>query len=217
MPTTRLLSRVNLEANVADTDPTRFQMNSLLLDPEGVVSTDGKVLMVTPYPDDAIEEFPGDDDRTDDVDKELDGSILPLSVAAAIAKALPKRHFRPILACALVSKVDDDMDARATVTNLDTRQEINIKLVDGKYPEWKRAIPTEELTVNLTLSIPVLEKLLKAAKKAGAGYLDFAIVAEDSGKVATAVRFKAHGCIVKRVASTGPEKAHGVIMPIVTQ
>ena len=54
----RLVSRVNLECHVAAKDATRFQLHALYFTPEGVISTDGKLLLITPYPDDSLEEYP---------------------------------------------------------------------------------------------------------------------------------------------------------------
>ena len=95
MPRSRLLSKANLTATAAADDATRYQMHAILLDPAGVVSTDGEWMLITPYPVGDPSEYPGERptgaaDGTEHL-FDLDGSIIPLPACKALAKGLKER------------------------------------------------------------------------------------------------------------------------------
>ena len=91
-------------------------------------------------------------------------------------------------------------DFNTATVNGDT---VSLEEIVGNYPDVGRAFPKGDPTETVRLSVALLERIVRAAKGIGSDALEFDIVDRK-----TVVAFR-------MVRDTGPEVAHGVIMPIV--
>ena len=121
-PLLGLLRRV---AVAATRDATRFQMHSVLIDCHGdrlrLVSTDGKRM--------AVGELPLDEDRKQGISD--DQYILPLKGVELLTR---------ILDVETENEIELHLDQNE-ITYTSDRISLSSRLVEGRYPEYERAIP----------------------------------------------------------------------------
>lgn len=194
-----LVSRLNLECQVASDDAGRFQLNGLHFTDDFVESTDGHILLRTPYADENIEEFPADGHE---MPNGGGNSIVPMTAIAKVIKALPK-SIRPILENAAFESGEDGK-ARFFMTDLDTSQKIEAKVIEGQYPDTSRVmVDVADCPKSVILGVKVLEKLLKALKKAKAESVTLGLQEEKGTAIA-----------IEAKAGNG-QTISGVVMPLV--
>lgn len=199
----RLVSRRNLECHVADPKHSGA-LDSVLFTEAETVSTDGKLLMVVPYPNEDLSEFPFTSERESNC---VDSVLVSAGQLAKVAKALPKNSTRPILDLAKLHGTSET-GATFSVTDLDTSIDLTVRSTDARFPDYSRVMASPD-TAQIHLGVAVLEKLLKALKKASATSVIFKMGSEKD-----AVRFEArHG----ESPAARDEGIHGMIMPIVKQ
>jgi len=74
---------------------------------------------------------------------------------------------------------------------------------NNQYPDWKRITPTDKPNNKLTLSVEVLEKLTKIAKKSGESYVKFDIFTDPKKRQITRV-----------IPFRTSDDVEGLIMPV---
>ena len=174
-----LLSRANLEAHVASKEPGRYAINGIYLAEEGTISTDGRKLLLVPYPTESAEDHPIEFSSSAD---ENSNPILPIAAAKKIARNLPKKSARPILSLAVLESSGDRITASAT--DLETRDIVKATAVEAHFPDCSAVIPeTSAAAVTVKFSVVQLTELLAAAKKADASIVNLGL--SDDPTVAT--------------------------------
>ena len=171
---------------IASWEHNRFQMRGIKLEPTGeMVATDGKILAWS--------------QRTEN-GSPLGDTILARESIDAILKLAPKDGM-----------VDPDADRYTDVRN---GIDLGLERVEGRYPDWRKAIPAPEMvpTISLALGVPILESMIAALKAIGAGTLRMEVPTailkpESHGSVDCAVRFSAMGGRID-------QPLEGIVMPV---
>lgn len=200
-----LIQRRNLEAHVARTDKSNSGLNVIRFEDDKSVSSDGKLLMIVPYQPEPMSEFPGTVEPRPG-DGITEGVNIPLASVEKVAKMLPKRQTRPILENAMLHGVTNGETVFST-TDLDTVNDMTVQNGEQQFPDVGRTL--SEIEANdgqpMCLQLSVLEKLIKALKKAQA-----TAVVLVPGKPEAAIRFEARHD--EKWATD--EGIRGAIMPI---
>lgn len=210
IPNARLLTRAQLESHVAPRDLGRYSINGIYIASEGTWSTDGRILWCVPWGQEDIAEAPLAM-QPDESDSLPDGQTIPLSAVAKLLKVLPKGGPRPILETASVSMNRTRLHLRCT--DLENAVDLKALPCEGEFPNYRRVMDrleerSEEARV--CLSLEVLEKVLKAAKKAGAACLELGVSTKsDEAPVTVAARRQSDSGEL-----LGPAVGHGIMMPM---
>lgn len=209
-----LLSRANLTAHLSAKDAIRFQLHSILLAPEGTISTDGKAMLCVPYPDEADNEFPmidGLEDYIEGSDRDAPfGALVPLPACLAAAKTLPRSALsrrRPILECCrVVGDGNGNQKVTLATTDLEVSNPAVCRTVEGNFPPHDKVFPEGERVGTISLSVLQLDRILKAAKAAGASLKE--------GTIQFDIRDSKSAVVFKIARDRGPALATGLVMPM---
>lgn len=164
-----IIRRESLNAVLPATasDDSRYFLQSIQCEPElnRVVSTNGHVLLI------ATDRDPmKDEDFPTIAGAEFHGNpakpvLVPADVARSMIATMPKRSSIPILGCAQLSMNGTETTATIAATDLLAPRVATIRDDNGKFPSYDRVIPkADRAEVQVTLSIEVLETLIKACK-----------------------------------------------------
>lgn len=166
----KLISRAQLTAHVAPKQGGRYSVAAIQFDDRGAVSTDGKMLLVIPYPaQEALAEVPAQ--IAGAPSDESTAVTVPLNTIDRAAKNLPKRQSRPVLECAVLASNGDSVSIAST--DLDSTVDVTGKAHEATFPDYGFALGTLEKPATFCLSLEVLRSLLDAAKKTHAEYCTF--------------------------------------------
>ncbi|MBY0277917.1 hypothetical protein K2Z84_21495 [Candidatus Binatia bacterium] len=168
-----LLSRENLTRHVCSKDATRLHLHNLCITREGVISSDGHRLLVTPLPETKGADFPRLHGAPDfDPASELeDGEkvLLPVTAAKKVATQLETKATLPVLKLAAL----DAAGARANghvplgVTDLETWALNTVRKPDAEFPDYEQVIPKEDRAL-FTIGVNA-DYLAELAKMVSAG------------------------------------------------
>ena len=214
----RLISKAQLVAHVASTELGRYAINGIQFDENGAVSTDGRCLMVVPYPDALLEDYPelpGDAVASDD-----SPALVSLETCKQAAKGIRRYSARPILECALLESTGvNGAPGRAHIrsTDLESVQEQNTLQIEAEFPDYKSLTEGDRgECIRVTYGVLILKKILDSAKRAGGDNITLEIPAPtkknpkrptESSSGFKITELGDDGCVVAGVA-------HGAIMPV---
>jgi len=196
----RLLSKANLTAHVAPDENGRYATAGLILAEDGVWSTDGRILVRTPYPRDEPTEHPQADDEAGPTDV-----VVPLQAAQKVVKNLPRgRQARPALEHAAVTLVEGKLklglglrDEGVTVTD---RPGLTFPSLDKIRLKFGRT------GTHARFDLHLLKQLVTVLEKAGASFVDLDLEADGPLLV--------FGQGVDNLGDPVGEVARGMIVPI---
>lgn len=160
-----LLHPRTLKHHAAATSRGRYALNTIALTSIGVLSTDGHSLLLVPYPD----EDPRDAPKIEGVSAispapRAEPFLIALDDATKAAAMVGKsrRHGSPFTE---LLQVEFDGDSiRFGATDLSAAQTMQVRRVDGVYPEVGSVIPDYSNAQAITVSIDQLLRSLKALK-----------------------------------------------------
>lgn len=156
-----LLSRENLTKHVASKDAGRGHLQSLCITKDGVVSSDGKRLLVTPLPAVQTEAFPPVDgfDATVTL-RDNETLLLPAEDAKRIAAQVDARPARssssrprrrstaPPVPAAIAQPIAVDVEGARknghipiATRNGNTQTLSRVAKTDGQYPDYSKVLP----------------------------------------------------------------------------
>lgn len=166
-------------------DETRPALQCVYLDEKRAVATDGHILIELPRGEWVADEFP-----------QIDGEgvtrtngqpvAVPADTLLAVANTCPKREHFPILHCIRI--VDGDKKGEVEIASTDlnsvTRKTTRI---NEDYPDFDKAIlehaEKRKPLASFALSIPVLNKMLKALTLAGCESIILEPTKEENGPI----------------------------------
>lgn len=150
-------------------DDTRYGLSRVRIEPSGrVVATNGHVLLMADqthaFPDEDFPFVPGAPFHgTPETAIHVDANTIKALIAATAKKATI-----PILQAIQVSRNGSDKTVTLSATDLSAPRVATVRTDEEiRYPEYARVIPAdspERPTVKVSLSVEVLETLIKAAK-----------------------------------------------------
>lgn len=161
-----LLDRHSMAARYAcSKEEMRLQLRSVLVTMRETVATDGHMLAVVSHPSEPLRDvdfptIPGF--SPDDSIGPWAPVLVPCETLDRASKSLPKRFTHPILGHALL----DPVNCAIATTDLDSPNVVRFKADDRRFPDYAKVID-RDLTgrVNVSLSIPLLERALKIARE----------------------------------------------------
>jgi hypothetical protein len=172
-----IIRRAQLQAALAATgkDNSRYYLSAVQADPSkhSVIATDGNVLLVCtdrrPEQDSEFPSIPGAEFHGEP-DKPM---CISVDVVQSMLKTMPKRATLPILQSCQLSQAaaggnQNGEAGQYTVaaTDLPVRNVARINPENqGQFPAWEHLMPkADRPSIVVSLGIPVLESLIKAAK-----------------------------------------------------
>ena len=157
---------------------TRYVLNGVNITADYLTATDGHVLgrieidrtlTAKDYP--RVEGI--DPSQSEDA---LKGVIVPIEGIDVLAKAIPKAaKTMPILKTAIVNTTvtNEGKLFVAGTTDLETTTPINIKPIEGTFPDASKVIPTENLSILFHVNPALVARAMTAATKLGLQYVTF--------------------------------------------
>lgn len=172
-----IIKRETLQAVLpaATSDDTRYTLAVVQVQPDGrAVATDGHILLIAqdkyPQKDEDFPAITGAPYTSDPAEPVL----IPLSMAQRLIGAMPKKSPIPILKAAQLS-TNGDGGCVISATDLEVPCVVHVPKPEGSFPQWQRVLPrADRPALSVSLSIEVLEHLIKAAK-----------AVQDKGKLGT--------------------------------
>jgi len=167
-----LISKQQLAFNVCGYDDTRKAIQSICFDEIGAISTDGKRILIVPYPVDAKQDlFETEEAKADAKFKLAPGQKILVheeqakQIAAAFFKgdgANPEVRF---------AAMEQKETGEKLISMVNPEQKIRKEFLldesfDGGFPEYKHVLPKSETTLAVRISINLLLDLLSKMKKA---------------------------------------------------
>lgn len=187
-------------------DGIRPVLTGVYVDPKrGVaVATDGFALLEMPLGKLDAGDFPPTAGAGSEPMKE---GIIPASAVVAAVKALPKRTALPALNNIRLTG-DGNGRAALTTNDLEMARDSWVTLIDGTFPNYNQLVPKRLKRGNkkareVTLSLAILTKLVRAMAAMGADMVRLQVTAHDH-PVRLDIRYE-------------DGEAHGVVMPMVTK
>lgn len=197
-----LISKQQIKCHVASKDDSRKQICGICFTQDGAVSTNGRCLLVIPYPeinaDDFFEVPEAEIDRKFKL-KEGEEIIITQEDAKHLEKNFFKAGELPIIPLGALGKIDNEK-AQVAMSNISLNKVFTFKPVDGNYPDYKRVLPRSEPKYTIDFNITSFAEMLK-------------IVAEALGdKDSKIVRFEFRGS-ASPVVVKGARGLLGLAMP----
>jgi hypothetical protein len=168
----RLVSRKNLGCHVAPKEPGRYSPAAVLFTTIGSISTDGRKFVLVPYPDIETDLFPENPRPT------LSDTLpimVPYDVCRKALRGLKEvKSTLPALGHAMLESIS--CSGRLSWTDLATWESLDFnEPSDVAFPDWEKlqiSIQKDDRTYGW--SVEQLDGILKAAKQAGADYVNVA-------------------------------------------
>jgi DNA polymerase III sliding clamp (beta) subunit (PCNA family) len=169
---------------------TRYILNGVHITEDYLTATDGKILgrieqdktlTAKDYPN-----VPGIDSQRSQ--EPLKGVIVPVDGIDVLIRAIPRAaKTMPILKTVIINTQETNAGPLfvAGATDLETTTPINIKPIEGMFPDVNQVIPTEKLTTVFCMDPGLLGKAMLAASKLGLTFVKFE---HDSDKVLSPVK-----------------------------
>lgn len=150
-------------AKVASKDQSRYNLNSIYCHPKFTVGCDGHALMIVTAPKMDIEEMPvpAEGELTD----KFEPFILNLDDAKKVEKSIPKKPTFPILQHVALLK-SDNSNAKLYTTDLQSQNITVSKKIDGKYPQFGKAMPKGKPIKTIRVQTKLLKTLVEAIEQA---------------------------------------------------
>lgn len=197
-----LVDHANLTAVIAGSTDTRGNSPCIQLHPKGTVSTNGKGLILVPYPSDDPAEYP-QVAGVDATKTHPEGQIVPAAFFKEVGKILPKTG-RPIRTKAAIEITEGRVKALCAHAKAgDIVSEVDV--ADTVFPNWERVVPTGEpkfiIQFDLQALIPFLQALQRGA------------MARNIPFMYAKFEFKDESTAVKVEVTDGRSAIYGLIMP----
>lgn len=182
-----LISKQQLACNVCSHDDTRDTLQCICFDEQGAVSTDGKRILIVPYPVfQDLELFETEETKADAKFKLDPGQKILIreeqakQIAAAFFKGdgcIPGVRF---------AAMEQTPTGEKLISFVNPEQKISKEFLldesfDGAFPNYRQVIPKSEITFEINVSINLLLDLLTQMKKA------------QGDQTAEFVKFRFHG------------------------
>lgn len=158
----------------------RCVLNGVLITADEMVATDGNILgRISQQKDLVAKDYPiveGIDPSQSE--EPLKPVIVPIDGIERLIKSIPaKKSTMPILKMAIVNtKVTNEGKLfLAGATDLETTTPVNIKQIEGTYPDYFKVIPQGEGVKQFHVDPAIMAKAMTAAAKLGLQYVKFAI------------------------------------------
>jgi DNA polymerase III sliding clamp (beta) subunit (PCNA family) len=156
----------------ASTDPSRYQLIGVHFSrrPDGspcAVATSGKILAETTWTEDPGEEYPSFDGAKIEKDPSFSATISTTDCAAAQKAACPKAP-KPILNNVLLEETTANGNVQILGTDLDRWTNLKARTVEGTFPNYENALPSEDAVrsgVTVRLSLDLLKTTIEALMK----------------------------------------------------
>jgi DNA polymerase III sliding clamp (beta) subunit (PCNA family) len=157
---------------------TRYVLNGVHMDADNLTATDGHVLgRISQQKELSVKDYPNVEGiDPSQAEEPLKGVIVPIDGVERLAKAIPtKKSTMPILKTAIVNtKVTNEGKLfLAGTTDLETTTPINVKLIDGKFPEVHNVIPKEKGVKQFSVNPALMARAMTAAAKLGLITVEF--------------------------------------------
>lgn len=181
-----LISKQQLACHVCSAYDDRKAIQSICFDENGAVSTDGKRILIVPYPVNANQDlFETEESKADAKFKLAPGQKILVhneqakQIAAAFFKddgCVPGVRFAAM----------EQKNGEKLISMVNPEQKIHKEFLldesfDGEFPEYRRMIPKSDPTLQISFSVNLLLDLLQNMKRA------------QGDKKSEYVRFKFHG------------------------
>lgn len=169
----RLLSRMNLECHVAPKEEGRYSIAGLYCGSHGVYSTDGRMLMVTPYPGESPEDFPMQS-TVAPFDTDDKPALLPGKQVKKALGLLPKSSNIAVLENALLESGSSGGKRmfRLTMNDLDSEVGVQGEQLETEFPDMGPPMEAcAKADQHFTLTIELWMQMLTVLKKAGAQHV----------------------------------------------
>lgn len=160
-----LIDRANLTCHVAAKERSRYALNTVALTPQGTVSTDGKMLLRVPYPEqdeESEQDFPVIDGFPEKATGPTGTVLIGTTDAKKAADSIPKKTLKPILKMARLD-VSDPALVKIAATDLSAPTVTSIRRVVGAFPATEQRMPDPKtLAVKWCFSPAAMSELCKA-------------------------------------------------------
>ena len=163
-----LINKQQIKCHVASKDETRKEICGICFRKEGAISTNGRCLLVVPYPEiDSDDFFEVPEAEIDNNFKlENDDEII---INQEDAKHLEKNFFKPgelpFIPLGAMGRVGDEK-AQVVMSNTSFDKIFTFKPIDGKYPDYQKVMPQSKPQYVLNFDINSFSELLKIAAEA---------------------------------------------------
>lgn len=179
-----LMNKWNLAiVSMASTEPSRYNLEGVSIEPGYTVATDGRRLIVVSTPEIKEDSFPAVPDFTPAV--EFKPFVVPAKVAKEVAGKIPKGREISVLNHVQVGNITD-AGQQLAVAGLNSTSIVKTNAATA-FPEWRKIIEfrkkeTLEITFDLNILSPVLELMRRFASEGGARDVPAPVTLRFSGK-----------------------------------
>jgi len=154
--------------HAASTDETRYNLNSILLEPDGTtVASDGYMLIRCKAFRGAADQFPAVEHPPSDEIPLTRQIALQREDVEALVKSIPKG--RPVSNCDIlgnaaldVASANDNPTVRFTTTDLERKSVHEVRKLDGEYPQYRQVIPEGKPVARFAIDLNLLARVGKA-------------------------------------------------------
>lgn len=167
-----LISKQQLACHVCGSDDTRKAIQSICFDQLGAVSTDGKRILIVPYPVNACQDlFETEEAKADAKFKLAPGQQI--FVHEEQAKQIAAAFFKGdgVIPGVRFAAMEQKESGEKLISMVNPEQKIRKEFLldesfDGGFLEYKLVIPKSETTLEISISLNLLLDLLTQMKKA---------------------------------------------------
>ena len=153
-------------------DKDNYMFDCIYLDKDRMIATDSKIVLQTVYSQQNVKDYPEIDGMTQS-DVEFDSDAVSLSFFEKIIKNTVKKSTASILNNTAIIQKTDDEKIEVGITDLENNVVLKTKLHDKACPDIDKIEKLCENACNVTFTVSVLEKLIKAAKAHGETHIEF--------------------------------------------
>lgn len=148
--------------DIASGDESRYVINYVLVKNDVSIATDGKILIEVDNPKNRTEEYPATEGLLNIKDKDM---LIHKNTLERVDKIIPKKTTLPILKNAIVCSTGKTDEFSIYTTDLVNPQVITQKIEEGEYPKYEQLYTQKKSVTEITLSISVLNRLVKTLSK----------------------------------------------------
>ena len=185
-------------AVACSTDETRQVLQGVFITPARTVATNGRMLLMAKTQLQDAEELPPD--IANCVAPLPEAVNLPADILNSAAKPKGKKSRIPCLRQAYLC------NGSIVKSDLATTEQVAYKGIEGRYPNYEQVLPKDDPEAVVSLSFENMDKLVKAAKLAGATSITFGV----RGK-GDPISITMQG---QDIAYEDPRTIEGVVMPM---
>ena len=131
---------------------------------------------------------------------------IPAKELADFLKGMKKSSIKLLGEKALIVTADEGKEINVFSTDMKEERRLNIKSIDGPYPNTELIQPEYKRPIKTKLGIHLLEKMIKAAKDLKSGSVEFTIESEEKNN-SKALKFELKN-------ENNEVDASGILMPI---